>query len=75
MAYAEDLDFLGCRILCGGGHFPRAKFTDPATTRPPFPLSGASAAGAEEALASITHEMIEAQLFRQMAVDSSSPNP
>ena len=31
--------------------------------------------GAEEALASIADEMIEAQLFRQMAVDSSSPNP
>jgi hypothetical protein len=31
--------------------------------------------GAEEALASIADEMIEARLFRQMAVDSSSPNP
>jgi hypothetical protein len=42
----------------------------------PFPSSGAPpAGGAEEALASIAHEMIEAQLFRQMAVDSSSPNP
>ena len=57
------------------GQILRAKFADTVTTRPPFPSSGAPPAGAEEALPSIAHEMIEAQLFRQMAVDSSSPNP
>jgi hypothetical protein len=64
----------GSRILLVG-RILHVKFADPATTRPACPSSGAALAGAGEALASTAHEIIEAQLFRQMAVDSSSPNP